>query len=191
VLDEGAMHGMFLKWLVDQGYTDVHGVDFVDMLKYGDRNSFTFTALDMNSEKMPYPDNAFDVITAWGLYEHMDNPYFLMRESHRILKDGGLLIVSWPNIEHLITRLIFLFRGEMRQYEKHNNHIAVFPKGVFQKTFGRYFDVVEKTYLPGTIQLPPYKLWRRFISPLIPAKTALTGHHTVYILKKKPFVPYA
>ncbi len=191
VLDIGTMHGRFLQWLQDEGYTGVHGVDFVDMNKYGDKNRYTFHALDMNFAPLPYKDGSLDAITSWGLFEHMDNPFFLMRECHRILKDNGLLIVSWPNIENIITRLVLLKNGDLRQYEKHNNHIAVFSKGIFQKTFGRYFDVVEKTYLPGTISLPPYKLWNALIAPLIPKKTPLTGHHVIYVLRKKPFVPYA
>lgn len=190
VLDVGTMHGRFLQWFQDEGYEEVHGVDFVDMNKYGDKNRYTFHALDMNFEKLPYPDGYFDAISSWGLFEHMDNPYFLMRECHRVLKKDGILIVSWPNIENIISRLVLLKNGDLRQYEKHNNHIAVFSKGIFAKTFGRYFDVVLKTFLPGTISLPPYKIWNALIAPLIPKRTPLTGHHVIYVLRKKPFVPY-
>jgi ubiquinone/menaquinone biosynthesis C-methylase UbiE len=189
ILDCGAMYGRFVQYLLDEGFTDVHAIDFADMLRYGDRSKFTFSAVDMNTEAFPFPDASFDAVTAWGLPEHMENPFHFLREVHRVLKPEGLYIITFPNIEHIVTRLFFFLKGDMRNYEAHNNHIIIYPRGIFTKSYGRYFDIVEKTYMDINVSLPPYPLFR-FISKFLPVSN-LFGNHVVYVLRKKPFVPYA
>lgn len=44
-----------------------------------------------------FADEAFDVITAFELIEHLNNPLLLLRECHRILKPEGVLIINTPN----------------------------------------------------------------------------------------------
>ena len=41
----------------------------------------------------------FDVITAWQVFEHLHDPDVVLRECHRILRPGGALIMSMPNID--------------------------------------------------------------------------------------------
>lgn len=44
-----------------------------------------------------FPDAAFDVITAFELIEHLNDPLLLLNECSRILKPEGILIVNTPN----------------------------------------------------------------------------------------------
>ena len=46
------------------------------------------------------------------MIEHLENPWHTIRESHRILRPGGKLIVSIPNILSIIARIHFLIHGE-------------------------------------------------------------------------------
>lgn len=41
-------------------------------------------------------DNSFDVVVCTEVLEHTLNPFDAAKELHRILKDGGLLLVSTP-----------------------------------------------------------------------------------------------
>ncbi len=43
--------------------------------------------------------------------EHLENPYVFLREISRILKDGGLLILTTPNIVSLRSRIRFMGSG--------------------------------------------------------------------------------
>jgi SAM-dependent methyltransferase len=43
--------------------------------------------------------------------EHLRNPFVVLKELNRILKSGGSLIISTPNILNLSSRLRFLFEG--------------------------------------------------------------------------------
>lgn len=189
VLECGPVFGKFLKVLQDEGYKNVHGLDFVDMLTFPDRASLTFHAIDFNTEKFPYPDHFFGGIAAWGFGEHLENPYHFLREAHRTLKPGGLFIFSLPSVFHIMGRLLFLKNGMFPKWNQFNNHIALFPRGVFDKTFLRYFDLMETTYTHPYIKAPPYALFR-LISRWLPANEWF-GNYVVYVLRKKDFVPYA
>lgn len=49
---------------------------------------------------------SFDVVTLWDVLEHTTDPKSVLEECHRILKPNGLLVVSYPDIESLVARLM-------------------------------------------------------------------------------------
>lgn len=52
---------------------------------------------DVTSEPLPFDDAAFDVVYHKSLLEHMWDPMPLMRETWRVLKPGGALLVLTPD----------------------------------------------------------------------------------------------
>jgi SAM-dependent methyltransferase len=52
-----------------------------------------------------FPDNSFDVVTAWHVVEHLQDPHALVREVQRILRPGGLFVVEVPNFASWQARL--------------------------------------------------------------------------------------
>jgi len=66
---------------------------------------------NLNHEKLPYADATFDVVTATEVIEHLEDFRQVVREIHRVLKPGGVCILSTPNILNLNSRLRFLFFG--------------------------------------------------------------------------------
>jgi len=48
--------------------------------------------LDLSKDKIPYPDNSFDIVIADPPYHDL-NPYCFVREAARILKPRGYLII--------------------------------------------------------------------------------------------------
>lgn len=49
-------------------------------------------------------DNSFDVIVTFQVIEHIDNDDLFVKEIQRILKPGGKLIMTTPNIKMSLTR---------------------------------------------------------------------------------------
>ena len=60
---------------------------------------------------LPYSSGAFDYITSLDGLEHIDSPPQAFREYKRLLKPGGHLIISVPNIMNVEERLKWLLFG--------------------------------------------------------------------------------
>jgi ubiquinone/menaquinone biosynthesis C-methylase UbiE len=58
---------------------------------------------DLNKIPYPFPDNSFSLITANHVLEHLENPFKIMKELHRILKSGGNLIIRVPHFSRAFT----------------------------------------------------------------------------------------
>jgi len=72
--------------------------------------------INIDSERQPYGNKRFDVVFCLELIEHSLNPLFAMEEAHRILKDGGKLMLTTPNDYSLIYKAEHLLE---RKYEPH------------------------------------------------------------------------
>jgi SAM-dependent methyltransferase len=59
---------------------------------------------DAERDRFPYHDGSFETVLACELIEHLvRDPMHLLLECHRILEDGGRLIVTTPNIASLTS----------------------------------------------------------------------------------------
>jgi len=56
-------------------------------------------------EELPHPTGAFDGILCSSVVEYLDRPEAALREFNRLLKPGGMLIISAPNRFSLFRRL--------------------------------------------------------------------------------------
>ena len=185
ILECGPSIGSFTKFLQEQGYRGIHALDFVDAMIFPDKSAVAFHAMDFNTDRMPYPDDFFDAATAWGIAEHLENPYHFLREIHRVLKPGGILLFSVPSIFHWMSRLLFFKTGMFPRWNRRNNHIAIFPRGVLEKIVLRYFDEVERRYTrPSFLLNRPGRL-----SCLLP-ENEWFGNYAAHVFKKKRFVPF-
>jgi SAM-dependent methyltransferase len=68
-----------------------NGID--DELPSADVFSFAESGVD----HVPAPDDYFDVVFSWSVFEHVDQPIRMLREIRRVLKpDGYLFLQLWP-----------------------------------------------------------------------------------------------
>jgi ubiquinone/menaquinone biosynthesis C-methylase UbiE len=61
--------------------------------------------------KLPYEDQTFDIIYSIEVIEHLTNPVEFLKEIFRILKPGGRLIFSTPNILNINSRISYVTSG--------------------------------------------------------------------------------
>lgn len=48
-------------------------------------------------DSIPAPNDTFDVVFSWSVFEHVERPIAMFREIHRILKPSGVLFLQlWP-----------------------------------------------------------------------------------------------
>lgn len=60
------------------------------------KNYIKTLVVDLNKEIIPFPDKYFDTVILGSCIEHVENPSFLLRETNRVLKDGGRLVLTAP-----------------------------------------------------------------------------------------------
>ena len=63
------------------------------------------------SATLPYTDESFDFITCVEGLEHIENPQQAVREFARLLRPGGQLVVTVPNILNIEERIKWLLHG--------------------------------------------------------------------------------
>ncbi len=61
---------------------------------------------------LPFRDGAFDALVSLEGIEHFENQAAFLRECARVLRPGGCLILSTPNVLHLSGRLSWLLTGQ-------------------------------------------------------------------------------
>jgi 2-polyprenyl-3-methyl-5-hydroxy-6-metoxy-1,4-benzoquinol methylase len=62
-------------------------------------------------ETFPFDDQQFDCVVSIEVIEHLERQFDFAREINRILKPGGLLVLTTPNILNLASRLKYLLSG--------------------------------------------------------------------------------
>lgn len=94
----------------------VHGTHFrEDDYIVSDRtrlHSLPITAGVDLQKPLPFPDASFDVVLLSEVLEHLDSHFPVLHEAARVVRDGGFLVFSTPNIHRLHSRLQFLLTGK-------------------------------------------------------------------------------
>lgn len=60
--------------------------------------------LNIDTDKLPFEDHFFDKIYCLHILEHLNNVEFAMREIHRCVKRGGILIIEVPYFRSPISK---------------------------------------------------------------------------------------
>lgn len=195
VLDYGVASGAFVEQLSEKGFRDIYGLDIDNYLS--DKNAKLikeFKIVDLNLDPLPWDSEYFQVVTAWCVLPHLENPHHCIRETLRILKPGGLFILSIPHIASKASINYFLKHEDFARYAAKNNHIAVFTPGVFQNTVLRYYQKVNMEYLMdsrifqglrGKLRKLVFDLSRQ-IPFLKKYLEKLWGYNQIWILRKPP-----
>ncbi len=108
VLDIGCGNGDYAYNLHKMGF-DVLACD-MDVDRFAYKGIIEFRKCNV-AEKLPFPDKYFDYIIFAEVIEHLNNPYDVIRELYRILRPGGIFLLSTPNILNLKSRMRFLVEG--------------------------------------------------------------------------------
>ena len=108
-LDIGSGDGSLIRLLRGQLELNSRACDYTDTLMELEGQAVDVANLDL--EALPYPDEGFDLITFTEVVEHVENHRAVLRDIQRVLRPGGLVVISTPNILNLKSRLRFLFFG--------------------------------------------------------------------------------
>ncbi len=121
ILDVGCGDGLFMDKLrdalADHKKIEIWGVDYSKYkLKKAEDKGHNVKWCDLE-KGLPFEDETFDVVYAAELIEHLYNPDFFLEECYRVLRKGGLIIVSTPNLHAWYNRLLFILGVQPLFYE--------------------------------------------------------------------------
>lgn len=76
---------------------------------------------------LPFSDDEFDVVTSLANLEHLHNPKETLKEVYRVLKPGGILLLTVPStyskpvLEFLAFKLGLISEQEIRDHKQYAN----------------------------------------------------------------------
>jgi len=194
ILDYGTASGVFFRQLHNLDFRNFYGLDIDNYLDEENKPLVReMKTTDCNTDALPWPNDSFDIITAWCFLPHLENPYHCLRETHRILKNDGLFILSIPHLLSRASIKYFLKHKDFARYHPAKNHVTAFTPGVFQIAISRYFQPVAMEYLIDQRSLTGFKgKIRNWILRVSRINQKLEkyfkerwGYNQIWILKKK------
>ena len=111
LLDIGCGDGS-LATLVKDKYDEVYGVDFSESaVSLAKKKGVIVSNIDLNHDALPYENNFFDTVACLDVLEHVIDPLRLLKESFRVLKPEGTIILSTPNLQYIYNIIALVFKG--------------------------------------------------------------------------------
>jgi 2-polyprenyl-3-methyl-5-hydroxy-6-metoxy-1,4-benzoquinol methylase len=105
LLDIGCGNGRFLAMMREAGW-EVTGIEPDPAAAAIARKRYGIAVIEGPLKEAALPPASYDAITLNHVIEHVPDPVALLVECRRLLKVGGTMVVTTPNIESLGHRLL-------------------------------------------------------------------------------------
>lgn len=146
LLDIGCATGEFLSKARQRGW-NVTGLELIERTASIARQRYGLDVVTGTLENLKIPDNSLDAITLWDVLEHLQDPIDALRRCHRMLKQGGMIYFSIPNLESFDRYLFgrsWIGWDAPRHFTLFNNHTL---RQAFNKTGLLWID--HRCFLGG------------------------------------------
>ena len=130
LLDVGAGAGLFLVNARAAGW-QVEGVEIAEYGPVYARHHFGLDLVHGTIHDASFPNEHFDVVMLQDTIEHVTNPRELLQEANRMLRPGGAVILSTPNLDSLGRRLFGTAWALMNPLE----HLHLFNRQAILRLF--------------------------------------------------------
>lgn len=120
ILDIGCSTGAFLGIANKRGWQP-YGVEIASPSVEFMKNKYNFEIHYGFLTDANYPSDYFDAVTCFQSLEHVIDPAIYIKEYFRVLRPGGVLIISVPNFKGITTSLL-----KSRYYYVQKDHLSYF-----------------------------------------------------------------
>jgi SAM-dependent methyltransferase len=97
ILEIGSGAGGLLNFFHTKGY-DIRGIEInEDQVRRGKTLYGSIPLSLVDTDTLPFPDRAFDVVLSFDVFEHIPDSDKHLREVSRVLKEGGYYLLQTPN----------------------------------------------------------------------------------------------
>jgi SAM-dependent methyltransferase len=146
LLEVGCGTGIFLNEMRRRGW-DVAGIEPSSYASGYARQRFGVKVFDGPLERYDEEAGCFDVVALWNVLEHLPHPAKGIVQLQRLLKPGGLLVISVPNYEGLDR---YLFGASWIGWDL-PRHLYVFPrKGLADFFEAHHLRVLDRASPAGS-----------------------------------------
>ncbi len=109
VLDLGCFDGFISEKILLQGRKEVMGVDQLEKaLERAAARGIQTVLADLDDAEFDFPDHSFDCVLVGEALDYLYDPDAVLEGIRRVLKPGGKLIVTVPNLASLGNRVLLL-----------------------------------------------------------------------------------
>jgi SAM-dependent methyltransferase len=168
VLEVGSVPCQFTLLLKRLGY-DVAGTDLAPerVSRFLERHDLRVDKVDIETERFPFEDGSFDTVLFFEVLEHLRiNPLHTLRELARVLKPGGRLILTTPNITPA-QRVSFLldrpYQGDLvEEFKKletvgHMGHFRLYSPVDIRRLLGAVGLHIDSLGYRGELAVPNWQ----------------------------------
>lgn len=142
ILDIGCGEGAFLALLPKEKW-ERHGVDFSERAIEEARKQDIENLHLGDPSNLDLPKDYFDVITLWHVLEHVYYPMALLRKIHFLLKVGGHVILTVPNLKSMEMKLFRRHFNASWEAPRHLSHFDTKSVSVLLETAGFKIDEIN------------------------------------------------
>ena len=189
IVDVGCSRGDFVAAATGAGY-EAEGVEPAPQIAAAARAAGRKVHTGL-LEEQHFSDAQFDAVSLFEVVEHLRSPLALLQECHRILRPGGIMLISTGNGASWTARTMKA-RWDYFQTRKDAGHISFFnPRSIALLADRAGFETAEVTTtrvrfaekgdLPG-IAYAVAKLAAEFLA--LPARLSGHGHDMLAYLRK-------
>jgi SAM-dependent methyltransferase len=167
ILDIGCGNGRFLGYLIKHGF-DGYGTE---LLGNAANRAAEIPGLKLkvgHLSEVEFGENLFDCVCLWHVFEHLTEPKETLQIIRRILKPGGYLMMSLPNIASFQSKL---FRGNWLHLDppKHLFFLEA-PDLISElKEFG--FKLISRSYF--SLEQNPFGMQQSILNCLLSRREVL------------------
>jgi len=163
ILEPGCGRGEFLNGFRKIGM-NVYGCDLSPQAGE-DLESIEVKQANIEQEPLPYDDDFFDVVYSKSLLEHLWHPENYLKEAHRVLKPGCLILTLVPDWEAN-------YKIYFDDYTHRTPFTNVSLNDIYQMCDFNNVQVVKFRQLPIVWKLPALNYLCAGIAPFIPIRTS-------------------
>ena len=133
-----------------------------DINERGYKADVPFAKVDLNDRGFAAQlgEGTFSLVSAVEVIEHVESPISFLRNVGRLLKPGGVAVITTPNVDNAPARMKFLLTGKVRTMDEHSEPTHISP--IFWDLFVRQYLPRAGLKLADHLLYPPrgYKLTR-------------------------------